>query len=84
MLHRTVAPDLAAEAQRVRELKAQGKNPDGTPYVHLPGQNAPPPVVSTSDCSSSRVSLAVSLTPLERPSGYEEESGDGRDGGIPF
>ena len=82
MLHRTVAPDLAAEAQRVRELKAQGKNPDGTPYVHLPGQNAPPPVVSAS--ASSRVSLAVSLTPLERPSGYEEESRDGRDGGISF
>ena len=53
MLHRTVAPDLAAEAQRVRELKAQGKNPDGTPYVHLPGQNAPPPVVS--DCFLSSV-----------------------------
>ena len=83
MLHRTVAPDLAAEAQRVRELKAQGKNPDGTPYVHLPGQNAPPPVVGPTTASS-RVSLAVSLTLLERPSGYEEESGDGRDGGIPF
>ena len=63
MLHRTVAPDLAAEAQRVRELKAHGKNPDGTPYVHLPGQNAPPPVVSD---GSSRVSLSVAtaLTPL--------------------
>ena len=57
MLHRTVAPDLAAEAQRVRELKAQGKNPDGTPYVHLPGQNAPPPVVS--DCFLSSVAHSV-------------------------
>ncbi len=64
MLHRTVAPDLAAEAQRVRELKAQGKNPDGTPYVHLPGQNAPPPVVSDCFLSSVARSVATALTPL--------------------
>ena len=25
-------------------MKAQGLNPDGTPYVHLPGMDLPPPV----------------------------------------
>ena len=39
----TVAVDLAAEAQKVKDMKAQGLNPDGTPYVHLPGNNEPPP-----------------------------------------
>ncbi len=39
----TVPVDLAAEAKRLAEMKAQGLNPDGTPYIHLPGQNEAPP-----------------------------------------
>ena len=39
----TVAVDLSAEAKKAKEMKSQGLNPDGTPYVHLPGMDAPPP-----------------------------------------
>lgn len=39
----TIAVDLAAEAKKVADLKARGLNPDGTPYIHLPGQNEAPP-----------------------------------------
>jgi hypothetical protein len=39
----TIPVDLAAEAKRLAEMKAQGLNPDGTPYIHLPGQNEAPP-----------------------------------------
>ena len=39
----TIPVDLAAETKRLADLKAQGLNSDGTPYVHLPGQNEPPP-----------------------------------------
>eukprot|EP01044_Picomonas_judraskeda_P034878 COSAG03_NODE_14664_length_456_cov_0.971989_2_plen_65_part_01 len=35
--------DLAAEAKKAKEMKSQGLNPDGTPYMHLPGNDAPPP-----------------------------------------
>ena len=43
LVEQTVAVDLAAEAKKANEMKAQGLNPDGTPYVHLPGMDAPPP-----------------------------------------
>ena len=43
LVEQTVAVDLAAEAKKAKEMKTQGLNPDGTPYVHLPGMDAPPP-----------------------------------------
>ena len=39
----TVAVDLAAEAKKLKEAAANAK-PGDPLYVHLPGQNAPPPV----------------------------------------
>ena len=39
----TVAVDLAAEARNVAAMKAKGLNPDGSPYIHLPGMNEAPP-----------------------------------------
>eukprot|EP01048_Picozoa_sp_COSAG05_P008626 COSAG05_NODE_666_length_8006_cov_12.857595_2_plen_723_part_00 len=39
----TVAVDLAQEMRKVNEMKAKGLNPDGTPYIHLPGMDQPPP-----------------------------------------
>ena len=39
----TIPVDLAAETKRLADLQAQGLNSDGTPYLHLPGQNEPPP-----------------------------------------
>ena len=35
--------DSSEEAKKAKEMKTQGLNPDGTPYVHLPGMDAPPP-----------------------------------------
>ena len=38
----TVAVDLAAEHKKIQEMKKQGLNPDGTPYIHLPGKLSHP------------------------------------------
>ena len=38
-----MAVDLQAEAEQAKELKSKGLNPDSTPYMHMPGMDAPPP-----------------------------------------
>ena len=43
LAHFEVLVILAAEARKVAEMKARGLNPDGSPYIHLPGMNEAPP-----------------------------------------